>query len=345
MSGSTYRRTSWLALLHEQRGGAVVELAVFTFAFVPLAMYGLWFSDCLHFAIRAQEASILPAWDVTAKLLHDEANGSSSLSKISSATSTAQSDVLNDMQNSFDSTDPLGSPVKQSVVARAGSLQVACQPSSGTGASPDNSIAWMSGAVHADDSRLPVNTWINCSSKLTLTTSGIPAEYAEDRAAGVQLFPSAWTSLDLCGIGPGVTGCATGTNSGFFLFTDDWACENGSANQLSIGSSGGNDAYFNVAQEFYSAAGNPSSVLEIMTGWGDLAPSTDSFRLTYQRTTGGAYSQTEDGHQQSSPHGGASSLHTGGPWHDEGMPYHAGELTFSARANSTYMAVPGWPSD
>jgi hypothetical protein len=338
-----------LRSLHgDNRGGAVVEMAIGTLIFVPLAFYGIWFSDTLHFGIRAQEASMAPAWDVTAKLLHNEATGLGSEDQnVAAAATTAQGAILADMGTSFDSADPGDTPIKQSVYARASALAVTCAPGNGNGAAPNANVDWAGANADPDRSFLPINTWLNCTSKLTQVTSGIPGQYAENFADGIPLFPGVGLTMSMCGMGPGITGCQNGAAQGFWLFTDDWGCENGNANALSIGSSGGNDAYFNVAQKFYQPGGDPGSITMAIAGWGDLAPNTPAFRMTYQRGPDGTYDDpyTEGGHGQSNPHGGASDTHTGGPWHDEGAPINGGKLTFATRANRVYMAVPGWPAD
>jgi hypothetical protein len=320
-------------------------MAIGTLIFVPLAFYGIWFADTLHFGIRAQEASMLPAWDVTAKLLHDEASGfSPQYANVSSAANLAQTTVLSDMGTSFDSADPSDTPVKQSVFARASTLSVTCGPANGDGTAPGG-LGW---AIVPDPTYTPNNTWLNCTSTLGQNTTGIPGTYAENFADGIPLFPGVGLTMSMCGMGPGITGCAAGGAQGFWLFTDDWGCEDGNENALSIGSPGGNTAYFNVAQKFYGGNDNPGDITAPIEGWGDLGQ-TANFRLTYRRGPDGSYGDpyTEGTHGQSGPHGGAANTHTGGPWHDEGAPVNVGMLTFNSpnRANNVYMAVQGWPSD
>src|SRR3954462_7935686 len=59
-----------------QRGAAVVEFALSTLLFVPLSIYAIYASEIFQVGIKAQEAEMLAAWNVTGVRVHDLANGS-----------------------------------------------------------------------------------------------------------------------------------------------------------------------------------------------------------------------------------------------------------------------------
>ncbi len=333
----------------DQRGGAVVEFGVFTFVFVPLALYGAWFADALHLGIKAQEASMVPVWDVTSHLLHDSSGGGGT-SKYNPAIQKAVSDIQGDMANSFDSTDPSGSPTRASVLVKADPLSISCQQVSAPNAdadwttSPSMALGWK---ATMDADKRPTDTWVACRSVVTLHTTGFQPDFAETQASGLKLLANNLLNIKLCGIGPGFNGCGSnGPADGFKVMNDDWGLEYGQQNGLNPGSADGNQPYFDLAKEYFTAAGSPGYVSMIVGGFGDQGATT-SFRLTYRRGSEGAFDATESQHGQDGPHGGPSQPHTGGAWHEENSAHQdVSEKTFnSARVAAHYLGVKAFPAD
>ena len=214
---------------------------------VPLVLYGLWFSDALHFATVAEEATIEPAFDATAYLGHDYQHSGASASSIYGRIShNVQQDVQSELATSYDSYDTGASPVQSSVFVRPKSLQLSCQPSNGNGGPPRDSYGSSATDVDATLGRgsgyLQTKTWITCSAAVNLDSSLFPHQYRQDQAH-VALFPSSRDTLQICGVGPGLWGCPRGQGDGFSILLDDWAVEKGDANKLKVGSASGNTAW------------------------------------------------------------------------------------------------------
>ena len=256
------------------------------------------------------------------------------------------------MANSFDSTDSSGSPTRVSVLVSADPLSISCQQVS----APNPRADWttqpttvpppLGWKATMDSGKRPTDTWVACRSSVTLHTTGFQSDYDQGRAGTLKLIASSLTTIKLCGIGPGFSGC--GTNSptdAFYVMNDDWGLEYGDQNTLNPGSASGNDAYFQLAKEYFTAAGSPGMVSMLVGGFGDQGATT-SFRLTYRRGSQGAFDAVEDQHGQSGPHGGPSNPHTGGAWHEEGGSHQdVSKNSFSTRADAHYLGVSSFPSD
>jgi hypothetical protein len=332
-----------------QEGQAVTEFAIATMIFVPLTLFGIWFADTLHLGIKATEAEVIPAWDMTAMRVHDYQSGGPYDALYNQAIAQAQQGVLNEMQQSFDSTNPGGSPISASVVARAQDLQVQCQRTNGDGSGPGNAGVFL--PANAPTQYLNANSWVTCHSSLDVLTVGFRPEYLQDRF-DVPLIPL--TQLSLCGLGnDGDGGCFNDNQHGFSVMLDDWALENGAANPLSIGTGGssGNPQYVNVASSFFFSGTAPSfeltgTVMLPLVLSADLA-NVGAFRLSYQRGNQGAYDQPENGHGQQNPTAGAGSLKTGGPWNEENPAYpDLSKNTFTnTRVDANYLAIKTFPKD
>jgi hypothetical protein len=329
-----------------QAGGAIIEMVICTFVFVPLAFYSMWFCDTLHFGIKAQEASVGPVWDVTAKQIHSYTGGGGGKTKVQAAASKAQQQWT-DLLQGFDSADASTTASSQSLLGRADSLKVTCNPTKNSGTGPGGEWTTNDGV-----SMMPTPTWVSCKAELQIHTVNMPKKYDQQRAeTGVYLFPddSGVDPLKMCGIGDGDRGCTVGASDGFAVLTDDWAVERGTENRLSIGSAGGNTAYWNVNNAVWSAndhGGTPAVFTFPIGGFGDQGD-TNNFRLTYRHTSDGAFSPVESGHGQSNPYGGPSNTHTGGGWHEESETGHQDitKKVWDKRVTAHYLAVRGNPAD
>lgn len=333
------RRMSGLHRAEE--GGALVEFAVATLVLVPLVFYGMWFSDALHIATVATEASIEPAFDATAYLTHDYDGKGNAEAQFANVASKSQNEVLKELKTSFDSYDPSASSISASVVAHPGKLQLKCDRTNGSG-----DLQGL-GKITTRSDLMSTKSWITCTSSVEVDTVGVPDKFDQDHAHA-NLFPTARHKFRICGAGPGVTGCGTNPTDGFSILLDDWALEDGKKNDLSIGSPGGNRGYFNVGDDFYVNAGNAAilAAMGAVTNIPEDLGATGNFRLTYQVSSNGDYNATEGGHGQSGPLGGPSNPHTGGPWHDEHSTHqNLDSNAFNTRANQHYLARPDWPAD
>lgn len=324
----------------DERGGAVVEFAIFTLVFVPLAMYGIWMGDVMHLGVRAEEASITPAFDATAALVHDFVNGGGT--KAAAAVGHARTQQLSRMQSSFDAAAPAASPVAQTVFGRPARLNITCN---NQGPSGGNALF----AINKDSGRQPTRTYVTCSADLhalTATGAGHFADDFRDSEVGVRFAPSRLFDIRVCGVGPGWTGCSAPRGSappsgmwGLPIYLDDWGTELGDSSPLQ--NSTANKAYYRVASKYYMGGISPAAVMGPVAGLGDLAPGTGSFRMSYIRDeSNGSYAPV----QNNAGHGGPATQHMGGEWHSESVPNIA-QNTFSARALGKYMAVPSWPRD
>jgi len=331
--------------LRDQMGGSMTEFAVGTLVLVPVVLYGIWFSDAMHFAVVAEEASIEPAFDSTAHLIHAYEGGSAS-SRLSGAASSSSSNVSSELSSSFDSFDKNANTYSSSVVAHPSNLQVTCKASGGSGQSPGGTPA----ISNAGASLLPTNTWVTCNSSVEIDTVGVPTQFMQDHAHA-DLFPANRRTFKLCGAGPGITGCGSGSGSnniGFSIMLDDWGLDDGAANKLSIGSASGNQGYFAVGNQFFKNMGNGAILMAMgaVTQIPQDLGSTANFRLTYEVDSSGSYNQTESAHGQGGPLGGPGNPHTGGPWHDEHSQHSDMDKTvFSQRTNDHYLARQDYPAD
>jgi hypothetical protein len=324
----------------DERGGAIVEFAIFTLVFVPLAMYGIWIGDVMHLGVRAEEASITPAFDATAALVHDFVRGGGT--KVAAAVSQARTQQLNRMQTSFDASAPSKSSVAQGLFARPSQLTITCNNQGPTGG---NALF----AINKDNGRQPTKTYVTCAADLhavTATGAGHFASDFRDTEVGVRFAPSRMFDIKVCGVGPGWTGCAAPGGGappsgmwGLPIYLDDWGTELGDSSPLQNTSA--NKAYYQVASKYYRGGVSPAVVMTPVAALGDLAPSTGSFRMSYIRDeSNGSYAPM----QNNAGHGGPATQHMGGEWHSESTPNLA-QKTFSARSLDCYMAVPGWPRD
>lgn len=345
MTGALGNRSS----LRDQRGGAIVEFAVATLVFVPLVLYGIWFSDAMHFAFVASEASIEPAFDATAHLTHDYEGGGNPDGLFAGAVQKEQQNVMDELKTSYDAFDPSGNPNSVAVLASPKNLKVTCQRMNG-GDGPSGVPAIQNKGGNGAVSMLPMKGWVSCTSGVEIDTPNdrIPDKFMPEHSHS-DLFPSGRRTFNICGVGPGPSGCGSGNKAtGFAILLDDWALEDGAENALSIGSPGGNKGYFNVGNAFFVNAGAGAinqAMMQVTKGGGDQGQ-TGNFRLSYRVDGQGRYSATETTHGQNSPLGGPSGPRTGGPWKDEHSSHQdLTEKTFSTRANEHYLARPDWPAD
>lgn len=324
-----------------QRGGALVEFAVATLVLVPVVLYGMWFSDALHIATVATEASIEPAFDATAYKTHDYDGKGSAEAEFAGVASKVQKQVTQELSTSYDSFDPGASPIGASVVAHPQNLKIECGRTGGSG-----DLQGL-GAIKTRSNLMSTKSWVTCRSSIEINTVKVPDKFMQDHA-DTDLFPSGKQTFKICGAGPTVTGCGTKQTDGFSILLDDWGLEDGKANNLSIGGSGGNPGYFNVGNDFYVNAGNAPilAAMGAVTNIPEDLGSTGNFRLSYRVDGNGSYNATETDHGQTGPLGGPGSPHTGGPWHDEHSTHtDLDSNAFSTRTNAHYLARSDWPAD
>lgn len=211
----------------DQQGGAVVELAIASVVFVPLIMFGAWFSDVAHWKLKLEEASVGATLDLTAWKVHDFSKthpdfGQLYQSAVDGVTQGPDS-IPGRMRTSFDSAKPGAFTYTESVFVLPKNLRVSC--SDFLGGKPSSRIenfTMNEGRPGEEAPELNKHAWVTCKASARMKTAGLPETYQEMNSVQWFFRPS-WASFKLCGVGPGAQGCGAARADGLSIMLDDWA--------------------------------------------------------------------------------------------------------------------------
>ncbi|MBS2030483.1 MAG: hypothetical protein JST54_21450 [Deltaproteobacteria bacterium] len=371
-----------------QEGGALVEFAIVTIVLVPLILYANWFADVAHWKLKLEEATVVSTMDLTRFRVNDFSDNTPNYRALyAHATDSAAvgpGSIHQKMSGSFDSAKPTAATYASGVFARPRNLKVTCEDHVGRsqpGVVANYAMNESRQGTHVKE--LNIQSWVTCHAQAQIGTLGVPAHFQEMGSTS-SLFKPSWTSLKLCGIGPGMHGCNGARDPGLSIMLDDWALWNPAKHEdvdlpLSLSnynhdvdafdttpsdSSSGqrrNIDYFKMAKYFWRSPQENMSV-QVMADAMSVAGvkelgKTDWFHISYRYATDHSYGDTEIRDGQRGAFGGPDGItrptpHTGGPWHElygvnsvGTAPGGLSRDTFHHREAGHYMGVKAWSED
>ncbi|HCF62159.1 MAG TPA: hypothetical protein DFS52_29735 [Myxococcales bacterium] len=272
-----------------EEGAAVAEYALSTLLLVPIALYSMYAGEAFMMAIKAQEAEIAAAWDTTAYRLHSFPSGGHR-SLYAQAMSRSEASARAALAD-FDSFSPRGGRGWKGPITSAELQQLDCELAP---EAPEAlvTISYDAGGGGGDRSGyigpLHNDGLVRCRARISLVNHFIP-ERAHQEFIENSLFPRSIRNLQICGLGPNISGCGSGDDRGLALLTDDWALGDSRANP--VGTSR-NQAYYRIGElmfrqqtdhgnDYQAGARAVKEAMEVMTGSGVDLGQTDQFKMGY----------------------------------------------------------------
>jgi hypothetical protein len=266
-----------------EEGAAAAELALATMLLVPMALYSMYVGEAFIAAIKAQEAEISAAWEITAYRLHNFGSGANYRSLYSQAANGAARRLETDLQD-FDSFDTSNRSGRINAVSEYELTGVRCELRSGGGAGSNMGpgLGLGGGYLHSDG-------WVGCQADVEFRNRFLPRRIHSEFMR-TDLIPSDIATLQMCGMGNTPQGCRASRTRGMLVLTDDWGLEDPKKNPLGSQGRNRNIGYFNVGKSIYEVFGMAyvSGTLAVLGGFTPMVyamdqGSTTSFRLAYSQ--------------------------------------------------------------
>jgi hypothetical protein len=216
----------------------VVEFAVAILLLVPVAIYAIYAGELFAVGMKAQEAEMLGAWNVTGHVLHDLENGSqlarndrfATATSLEAARSRTQLADLDSFQNGV---RPLQHLVRGQVEAvdcrRNDGLPPEARFRSIPRQPPPVPAGFRSYQEHgsrpwANDFLVPTG-FVRCTARARAVSAVGEIRHHEEFSRTGYTLLEAFSNITMCGSGPTLNGC--GARGGIVVLMDDWAVDDG----------------------------------------------------------------------------------------------------------------------
>lgn len=263
-----------------EQGAAAAELALATMLIVPMALYSMYVGEAFVAGLKAQEAEIAAAWEITAYRLHNFRSGSYT-GLFGSAANRSADSVHNDLLD-FDSFDRSNSHGRVNAVSEYEFKELRCSRRGGSSAGNGMGPGWGLGG-----SFLYSDGWVGCQARVEFRNRFLPRNAHSEFFRNSELLPNEVSKLELCGLGNDPQGCRASRNRGMALLTGDWGLDNPRYNPLGTEK---NQEYWNVGNDIYKFFGGAyAGTTAILLGFTPLVyawdqAKTSTFRMTYRKT-------------------------------------------------------------
>jgi hypothetical protein len=263
-----------------QRGGAVVELAITSVAFVTTLLFGLYFGEVGYMMLKVQEAAHSAMLDATSRRVHKL-----DLAAVTGNFKGAYQPFLNtkfghkgagenaeDEYEDFNGVEDKGKGFSQ-VMASADDMIAECASTSSAGGTDPLSFdipnvtskrAFMNGVENYMTRMYRDRGGVRCMSSASVHAINFPRAFLENGGpmTKTKLFLASSLTLPVCGVGLAKNGKCKGELA---VLTGDWAIDaelNNNANrdviQMPTGfmKPGGNQAYRQIIKDLYALNGD-----------------------------------------------------------------------------------------